>query len=139
MLGTVLKAKSRKTEFSDRVSADGVNVELFVENLRPATEVSRLKSIFMVEKRSMLNYLGAAEDYVYLVKATGHVTKANFAWFSELLSLARNGKLLRNTRAVKCAVNYWKATPVIGQGLPSYRKDGFEYLASSVIFEKMVK
>lgn len=133
--GVVRATKNRPTEFSHRKSVDGIRIEDYVESQRPKGEVSRLRSIFMVKDRKTLNHAGASEDYVYIVKAYGHVTKANFGWFAEIMTMTGEGEkmpLKDNKWAVEYAHNYWHGVPYNGPGAV------WEYLASEVQFVKEI-
>jgi hypothetical protein len=125
-IGQVLAARERPTEFSNRTSKDGYNVEGFVDSYRPPEAVSRLKCVFAVDNVDDLNLAGASEDFVYEVEPIGKVTKAYFGWFSKVLVSAMSGKLNGNKSAEKAAENYWKGVPPKGYNMVrEYLCDGF--------------
>lgn len=131
-IGSVLVARARATEFSDRVLGDGTNVEALVESVRPRGAPSRLKCIFLVDDCNDLNGAGAAEDYVYLVTSP-RVTRANFAWITELM-----GRRGANRYAVECAENYWRGLPIVSRG-DWNKRNSYELLASRVTIASRIK
>ncbi len=125
--GSTLKGLPKTTEFSGRRSRDGISVEEFVESHRPSGEISRLSGIYLVKERADLNFVGASERYVYLMQPVGHVTKADFRWFEELLDIAHDERFKSNKRAAQFAQGYWSGNP-----RPRQRRPLWEYLASAV-------
>lgn len=122
-IGSVLKARKRPTEWSAKRFA-GVNIEKFLESVRPKEEVSRLESIFMVKKVECLNLAGASEDYIYRVEPKGHITQAHFGWISYLINLlldeeeplpgqTRKGEMALRREMFTAADNYWAGAPCV--------------------------
>jgi hypothetical protein len=132
-----LIANSRPTEFSKRISIDGISVEDFVESQRPEKCVSRLRCIFLVNDINDLNIAGASEDFVYEVKPVGRFSKVHFGWFSELLGMVYEEEgLIDNPKAIKLANGYWSGKPFIRKGNSS--PAAWEFLAEEVEIIKLV-
>jgi hypothetical protein len=131
-VGSTLIARSRPTEFSDRFSRDGVNVEEFVDNLRPDGFVSRLHCVFVVDDINALNLVGASEDYVYEVEPIGKITVANLGWFIKVVDQAFLAKIKNRPSVEENAKNYWLNAP----NAPF--DDVTEYLCESIKIIKQI-
>lgn len=135
-IGSLIKAKSWKTEFSDKRSIDNINFEDFVEKLKPANKPSRLKCLYTVSAVEDLNSAGASEDYIYEVDPIGRVHKDDFGWLSEIMGLMFDEeKLANNKKAIEFAKNYWNSVPCNISDVET----PWEYLSDGMVIFKQVK
>ena len=135
-VGSLIKAKQWKTEFSDKYSVDKINFEDFVDKLKPANKPSRLKCLYTVSDVEDLNSAGASEDYIYEVDPIGRVHKADFGWLSEIIGLMFDGeKLENNKKAIQFAKNYWNSVPCDISDVET----PWEYLSDGMVIFKQLK
>lgn len=132
-IGRRIKARCRPTEFGNRVSRDGVAYEEFVDSFRPAGTGGRECSVFMTKDRRDLNFAGADESFVYEVKPSRPVVRADFGWFVKLLGERR---LRDNPKAVEYAKRYWSGEPVPRR---DQNHHVFEFLAPAFTIKQRVK
>jgi len=141
-IGSILKAKKRPTEWSYRKFA-GINIETFLEKNRPKGEISRLESIFMVDRVKCLNLAGASEDYIYLVETKDHVTKAHFGWVTRLINFLYDvedpipgttplSKSVLRRELIQAAGNYWAGVPCDKKCKLDVGPSAWEYLTKEV-------
>jgi hypothetical protein len=139
-VGKVLLARERPTIFSSKRDIRGLSVEDFVESMRPKKEISRLKCIFLAHSpERVFERVGGSDEYIYQCAPIGRVTKADFGWFSEILSLitphVSRGRrtvprtdFLLNKDALVFAMNYWHQV----RHPESDDEHNWEYLAHAV-------
>lgn len=78
-IGTILTAKRK--EISHKFDSSRIDEELN-ELYRPSNKISRLECIFMSKNLNIIDTLGGAMNYLYLVKPIGKVEKSNLVWQS---------------------------------------------------------
>ncbi len=113
-IGSVLKARRRKTEFQDprpfrTLGAKPQDVEGFVESYRPRGYPSRTKTIYLVTDPRCVDEAGGSGEHVYEVRPLSMTLRVHFGWFGKLLGLAFDGVSLKSSRlASRYAKSYWR-------------------------------
>lgn len=130
-IGTILTAKRK--EISHKFDSSRIDEELS-ELYRPSNKISRLECIFMSKNLNIIDTLGGAMNYLYLVKPVGKVEKSNLVWQSIATQIEDEDMKIA---AIK---EYWKGTdPAKVLGEEAYDSlNRWEYRARQIIILKRI-
>jgi hypothetical protein len=130
-IGTILTAKRK--EISHKFDSSRIDEELN-ELYRPSNKISRLECIFMSKNLNIIDTLGGAMNYLYLVKPIGKVEKSNLVWQSIATQIEDEDM------KIAAIEEYWKGTdPAKVLGEEAYDSlNRWEYRARQIIILQQI-
>ncbi|WP_455233540.1 hypothetical protein [Geopseudomonas aromaticivorans] len=112
--------------------ADEQGFEHLVTQMRPAGQLSRMRSVFLVDDPDLIDPCGGSTDAIYRVEPAGEVQQSDLAWYSEAWALY--GDEGNTPRVREMVLHYW-----MGRPFHTASSSCMEYRAPAATVQSMVE